>query len=53
MTVLTFTPRGVSLGTVPSLADTFRVLNELEAEGIVERYAVGDAMAMVFWASQQ
>jgi len=53
VTVLTCTPRGVSLGTVPSLADTFRVLNELEAEGIVERYAVGDAMAMVFWASQQ
>ena len=50
MTVLTFTPRGVSLGTVPSLADAFRVLNELEAEGIVERYAVGGAMAMVFWA---
>ena len=50
MTVLTFTPRGVSLGTVPSLADTFRVLNELEGEGIVERYAVGGAMAMVFWA---
>jgi len=35
---------------VPSLADAFRVLNELEAEGIVERYAVGGAMAMVFWA---
>src|SRR5438034_428927 len=41
VTVLTFTPRGVSLGTVPSLADAFRVLNELEAEGIVARYAVG------------
>ena len=35
---------------MPSLADAFRVLNELEAEGIVERYAVGGAMAMVFWA---
>ncbi len=33
-----------------SLADVFRVLNELEADGIIERYAVGGAMAMLFWA---
>lgn len=33
-----------------SLADVFRVLNELEAAGVVERYAVGGAMAMLFWA---
>lgn len=53
---------GLMLGTVdanraarqsrrmPSLADTFRVLNELETEGVVLKYAVGGAMAMVFWA---
>lgn len=35
---------------MPSLADTFRVLNDLEAERILEKYAVGGAMAMVFWA---
>ena len=35
---------------MPSLADTFRVLNQLEADGILEQYAVGGAMAMVFWA---
>jgi hypothetical protein len=33
-----------------SLADTLRVLNELETDGVIERYAVGGAMAMVFWA---
>ena len=48
--VLTLTARAVSLGTVSSLADAFRVLNELEAERVIERYAVGGAMAMVFWA---
>ena len=35
---------------VASLADTFRVLNELEADRVIERYAIGGAMAMVFWA---
>ena len=35
---------------MPSLADAFRVLNDLEAEGVFRRYAVGGAMAMVFWA---
>ncbi len=33
-----------------SLADVFRVLNGLEADGVIERYAVGGAMAMLFWA---
>jgi hypothetical protein len=33
-----------------SLADVFRVLNELEDAGVIERYAVGGAMAMLFWA---
>jgi hypothetical protein len=35
---------------VATLADAFRVLNELEHEGIVETYAIGGAMAMLFWA---
>ena len=33
-----------------SLADVFRVLNELQASGIVESHAVGGAMAMLFYA---
>jgi hypothetical protein len=35
---------------MPSLADAFRVLNELRDEGVVEEYAVGGAIAMLFWA---
>lgn len=35
---------------MPSLADAFRVLNELEEEGVYQCYAIGGAMAMVFWA---
>jgi hypothetical protein len=35
---------------VATLADTFRALNALEADGVIERYAVGGAMAMLFWA---
>jgi hypothetical protein len=33
-----------------SLADVSGVLNDLRTEGAVEKYAVGGAMAMVFWA---
>lgn len=33
-----------------SLSDVFRELNLLESEGVIERYALGGAMAMVFWA---
>ena len=33
-----------------SFGDVFRVLNDLEGEAIIERYALGGAMAMVFWA---
>lgn len=33
-----------------SLADVFRVLNEMKAEGIVQDYAVGGAMAVLFYA---
>lgn len=43
-------PADGSLGDVPTLADTFRVLNDLEAEGAISAYAIGGAMAMVFWA---
>jgi len=35
---------------VATLADAFRVLNDLRADGVIEQYAVGGAMAMVFWA---
>jgi hypothetical protein len=37
-------------GDVPTLADTFRVLNDLEVDGVVSAYAIGGAMAMLFWA---
>jgi len=33
-----------------SLTDVFSVLNGLRADGVIEEYAVGGAMAMVFWA---
>jgi len=32
-----------------SLADAFKVLNELKAAGVVGDYAVAGAMALVFW----
>jgi len=35
---------------VPKLSDAFRVLNELREHGVIEQYAVGGAMAMLFWA---
>jgi hypothetical protein len=35
---------------MPSFADALRVLNDMERTGVVEDYAVADAMAMVFWA---
>lgn len=43
-------PHGGHCQLVASLADVFRVLNELEATGVLDRYAVGGAVAMVFWA---
>ena len=42
--------RGRHSRTVATLADVFRVLNDLRADGVIEQYAVGGAMAMVFWA---
>lgn len=33
-----------------SLADVFRVLNEMMAEGVVDDYAIGGAMAVLFYA---
>ena len=35
---------------VPTLADALRVVNGLEKDGVVSAYAVGGAMAMLFWA---
>ena len=35
---------------VPTLADALRVVNDLETDGVVSAYAVGGAMAMLFWA---
>ena len=32
------------------LSDTFRVINELVADGVITQYAIGGAMAMLFWA---
>ncbi len=32
------------------LADVFRVLNGLKTQGVLQEYALGGAMAMVFWA---
>ena len=33
-----------------SLPDVFRVLNEMKSDGIVEDYAIGGAMAVLFYA---
>ncbi len=33
-----------------SLADVYRVINEMKTEGIVEEYAIGGAMAALFYA---
>lgn len=35
---------------VASLADVFRVLNEMRSDGVIEDYAVGGAMAVLFYA---
>ena len=32
-----------------SMAEAFRVLNEMKAAGVVEDYAIAGAMALVFW----
>lgn len=34
----------------PSLADVFRVLNEMKTAGVIEDYAIGGAMAALFYA---
>lgn len=34
---------------MPSLADVFRTLNEMQAEGVVTEYAIGGAMAALFY----
>lgn len=33
-----------------SLADVFRVLNDMKADGVLEDYAIGGAMAVLFYA---
>ena len=35
---------------MPSLADVFRTLNEMKAEGIIGDYAIGGGMAALFYA---
>jgi hypothetical protein len=35
---------------VASLASVFRILNEMKADGIIEDYAIGGAMAVLFYA---
>jgi hypothetical protein len=35
---------------MPTLADALRVVNELETAGAIPGYAIGGAMAMLFWA---
>jgi hypothetical protein len=35
---------------VAKLSDAFRVINALQQQGVIEQYAVGGAMAMLFWA---
>jgi hypothetical protein len=35
---------------MPSLADVFETLNEMKAEGVIVEYAIGGAMAALFYA---
>jgi Fe2+ or Zn2+ uptake regulation protein len=35
---------------VASLASVFRVLNEMKSDGVIEDYAIGGAMAVLFYA---
>ena len=37
-------------GSVTSLPDVFRVLNEMKSDGLIEEYAIGGAMAVLFYA---
>jgi hypothetical protein len=39
-----------SLSDMPSLADVFRVFNQMQAAGIVRAYALGGATAVLFYA---
>lgn len=38
------------MSLVATLADALQVLNDLQTEGMIESYAIGGAMAMLFWA---
>jgi hypothetical protein len=35
---------------VASLADVFRVLNDMRSHGVIDDYAIGGAMAVLFYA---
>lgn len=37
-------------GSVASLPDVFRVLNDMKSDGVIEDYAIGGAMAVLFYA---
>jgi hypothetical protein len=37
-------------GSVASLPDVFRVLNDMKSDGLIEDYAIGGAMAVLFYA---
>ena len=37
-------------GKVASLPDVFRVLNDMKSDGLIEDYAIGGAMAVLFYA---
>ena len=37
-------------GSVASLPDVFRILNEMKSDGIIDDYAIGGAMAVLFYA---
>lgn len=41
---------GGTVLSVPTLSDALRVVNDLATDGVIETYAVGGAMAMLFWA---
>lgn len=43
-------PIGGHSRPVAKLSDAFRVVNDFQGQGVIEQYAVGGAMAMLFWA---
>ena len=43
-------PRQTGANSVASLPDVFRVLNDMKSEGVISDYALGGAMAVLFYA---